>query len=458
MTNKKLSAQDLMRIISKIERENENIDKMQDFLINFAKTRSLNFITDEFKNVIIYKNTLDSSPPVAIQTQMDFLSVKTNKARFFSFQKGVPLFRKGAYISAGKTNFGAMSLAGMALILELLDSDIPVNVEAIFTTQSETMLGAKFLDIKNIQSKQMICLDGFCDATLYSSSANFTKYIVKFPSEKEFIFNSPELKTFHLCVSGLANGLIGANPTAINSLKLLMELLCKIEDAKINNFTTKNQLNAVPNRTDCVFTTTLSDVVLKKIIKHFFILSRKTNKLIQIKCSRQINQTLVLDSFQNTLNFIKELEQGFVVNDERGSVIQNLSEVDSENGTLSVQILSTDEKLLKTQIKYLDDLCDKYGFSGNISDNKPQFKSTDNSTLIKDLEESYIGILPLKKDTLFKSSQAGIFQEKIKNLDVAILGVCVENPFSTEEKLLVSSFKNASLLLKNFFEKKSLSN
>ncbi|NCB48449.1 MAG: hypothetical protein EOM55_02350 [Clostridia bacterium] len=456
MTNKNLSAHDYIKIISKIEREDSNFEKMQEFLINFAKSRSLKFVTDDFKNVIIYKSTLNSVSPIAIQTQMDYVSVKTNKARFFSFQKGIILFKKGAYLFARKTNFGATSLAGMALILELLDSDNPVNIEAIFTTNSETMIGAKGLNEKNIESREMICLDGFCDALINSSSAIFANYMVRFPCEKEFIFNSPELKTFHLCVFGLANGLIGENPKAVNSTKLVTELLSKIEDVKINNLTTKNKLNVVPNRTDCVFTTTLSDIALKKLIKHFLILCRKTNKFIQIKCSRQINQTLVLDSFHKALNFIKDLEQGIVVDDERGKVIQNLSEVDSENGTLSVQILSTDEKTLKTQIKYLDDLCDKYGFSGGIVDIKPSFESIENSTLVKDLEESYVGLTPLKKDVLLKASQAGIFQEKIKSLDIANLSICVNNPFSTEEKLLISSVKNTSLWLKNFFEKKSL--
>lgn len=455
MMKKNLSAQEFVRIISKIERESAREGKMQEFLINFAKTRSLNYVTDGFKNVIIYKSTFDSTPPIALQTQMDFLSVKTNKARIFSLEKGVLLFKKGAHYVARKINFGATSLAGMALILELLDSDIPVNVEAVFTTHSDTMLGVKNLDTKNILSKQMICLDGFCDATLYSSSAYFAKYLVKFPSEKDFIINSNELKTFKFSLFGLTNGLIGENIDALNSAKLTTELLLKIENLKINKFTTRTILNAVPNKTDCVFTTTVSENTLKKIMRHFFILSRKMNRKVQIKCSRQLNQTLVLQSFENTLNFIFEVKKGVVTSDERGIVLQNLSEVDSEKGALCVQILSTDEKLFKTQIKYLDDLCLKYGFSGNVIDIKHHFKSIENSSLMKDLEESYVGILPLKKDVLLDSTEAGIFQEKIKNLDIVILSVCVKSPFSTEEKLPVSNVKNLSLWLKNFFERKS---
>jgi len=457
MTNKNLSAQDFIKIISKIEREPENFDKMQKFLVDFALERSLSFKLDEFKNVVIYKNTCGSALPVALQTQADFLSVKTNKAKNFSFKNGVSLFKKGAYFLARKTNFGASSLAGMALILELLDSDIPVNVEAIFTANGDTMLGAKNLDIKNISSKQMICFDGFFDATLSSSSLNFAEYCVKFQSEKEFVFNSPELKTFHLSVFGLTNGLIGADFDATNTAKLLAELILKIENSRINNFTTKSQNEVVPNRTDCVFTTTLNDFSLKKIIRHFYLLNKKMNKNLQIKCSRQINQTLVLYSFLDALSFINEVEQGIVTDDERGIILQNLSEVDSENGTISVQILFSDEKLFKTQIKYLDDLCKKYGFSGAVVESRPRFKSLENSTLIKDLEESYVGIIPLKKVSLLSCSPAGVFQDKIKNLDIATINLCVENPFSTDEKLLFSSVKNTSLWLKNFFEGKTQS-
>jgi len=304
--NKNLSAKEYIKIISQIERDSYHIEKIQEFLVNFAKEHSLNYVIDEFNNVIIYKSTSKSGSAVALVSHMDYLKIYSKNSMNNSFQNNIFSFLfKDKYFSCGKSNFGATSLAGMSLILEILDSDIPVNVEAIFTFQNDALQSVKNLEVKNISSKQMICFDGFCDATLSSSSLNFAQYNIKFSTEKEFIFNSPSLKTFHIAIFGLKNALIGANPNALNSSKLMTELLFKIGEVKINNFTTKTLLSVVPNRTDCVFTTNLDDISLKRIISHFLIQNRKLSKNLQIKCTRQINQTLVMQGFQNTLNFIK---------------------------------------------------------------------------------------------------------------------------------------------------------
>lgn len=448
MTNEKFTAKDFLNILSKLDRTKSEI--VQDYLIKFAQSRLLNFVTDEQRNVIIYKST-SANPPIAIATQMDYVADNFDN-KIPTISGGSLSFWKNKYIFS-RTNFGATNLANMAVLLELLDSEIEMNIEAVFLSQASTMQGAKDLNIKNILSKKIICLDGFCDARLFSSSLSLANFNVKFPTEKEFIFNSPEIKTFKLSVSGFKNSLVGIVPNDASAVKIIAELIKKIDNAHVNSFEAQTISTVVPNRASCVFTTTSEISHLSNIIRHFLREKREKNNRIQIKCVRQINHTLVLQNFGDTLNFLNEIQQGVVSDDENGILIQNISEISGEKGQINIQILSSDENILKSQKKYLVDLCEKYNFSGELIKCIPEQKATENSALSQSLQESYIGLIPFKLTPLKTVSSAGIFSEKIKDLDVAIIGVHVENPNSTSERVLLSSLKNTALWLSNYFNK-----
>ena len=205
--------------ISKIPRNSGKEEQMKDFLVSFAEQRNLPFITDEFNNVIIFKKTADIKP-IILQAHTDMVCVKKLSSNINFDKDPIKIVKKGKVLKAKNTSLGADDGIGVALILDILDSDIPCNIEAVFTSSEETtMQGAYSINIKKLKAKEMICLDGFEGNTIITSSAGFVDFYVTFQTDKEMLNNSTNLKTFKLSIKGLEGGHSGFDFPFALSLK-----------------------------------------------------------------------------------------------------------------------------------------------------------------------------------------------------------------------------------------------
>ncbi|MBR1984954.1 MAG: aminoacyl-histidine dipeptidase, partial [Clostridia bacterium] len=124
--------------ISNIPRNSGNEKGMQDYLVNFAEQRNLPFYKDKFNNVIIYKNTDKTKKPIILQAHTDMVCVKSAKSKIDFDKDPIVLKQKGNLLQAKETSLGADDGIGVAIILDILDSELPINVEAVFTSSEET--------------------------------------------------------------------------------------------------------------------------------------------------------------------------------------------------------------------------------------------------------------------------------------------------------------------------------
>lgn len=441
--------------ISSIPRQSGKENAIQKYLIDFAKKRNLTYYSDEYGNVIIYKKTAECEP-IILQAHTDMVCVKTNKSNVNFDTDAIELLKKGNFITAKNTSLGADNGIGMALILDALDSKIPCSIEAVFTSQEETtMQGAYKIDVKKLKSNRMLCLDGFEKDTILTSSAGFVDFYVKQKNERIFLENSPQSKTFKLSISGLLGGHSGfdINKNRGSSHKLASSLLLKIKDVQLVKFSGGNNFNVIPSKTECVFTTKMPEKELKNVIKYFYIQNKKLYPTLKIKCSRKLNQTLVLKNGLNFLNFINTFNQGVLEIDGNGNVLssQNISEVNAESGFLKIGIRSSNKAREKEIVKNLTELCDKYELKATILDSQPPFNTLTNSSLLEDLHACSEN--PVKEVKLHIGVECGIFQSRIKKLDVAIISPTILDAHSVNERVEINSVINTSSWLKKFLEK-----
>lgn len=438
--------------ISLIPRNSGNEKPIQEYLINFAKVRNLLYYADEYGNVIIYKKTIDCEP-IILQAHTDMVCVKSLNSKTNFDIDGIDIIKKGNFLTAKSTSLGADNGIGMALILDVLDSKIPCNIEAVFTANEETtMQGAYKIDVKKLKSKKMICLDGFDNNTIIISSAGFVDFYATFNNEKLFLENTIDTKTFKLTISGLLGGHSGfdINKNRGSSHKILAKLLTKIQDAKIVKFSGGHNFNVIPSKSECIFSTKLNEKDLKNIIKYFYIENKKIYKTLKIKCTRQVNQNLILKNGKNFIDFIDKFKQGVLEKDENNVVLssQNISEVSAENGYLKIGIRCTDKLKEKEIIKNLINLCNEYGIKGKVLDSQSAFNTLPNSSLLQVLKDSAINKVSEVK--LHIAVESGIFQDRIKNLDVAIISPKIIDAHSINEKVEISSILDTSTWLKIF--------
>ena len=132
--------------IAKIPRESGNEEGIANYLVEFAQERNLYCYKDKYNNVLIKKEN-KNLPCLILQAHTDMVCVSENSQ--FNFKiKPIEVLEKDGYLYANHTTLGADNGIGVAQILNILDSSLPCNIEAIFTTSEETsMTGAINFDI-----------------------------------------------------------------------------------------------------------------------------------------------------------------------------------------------------------------------------------------------------------------------------------------------------------------------
>ena len=114
------------RDICSIPRETYHIEKISQYLVDFAKKRNLEVIQDDAFNVIIKKKAsvgYEEVEPVLLQTHMDMVCQKTSESKHNFEKDGIEIIEDHGFLRANCTTLGADDGIGMAMVLALLDGD-----------------------------------------------------------------------------------------------------------------------------------------------------------------------------------------------------------------------------------------------------------------------------------------------------------------------------------------------
>lgn len=185
-----------------------NVDQISDYLVKFAKDRSLEYYQDELKNVIIMKEAAkgyEQEKPVIIQGHMDMVAVKTPDSGIDLEKDGLSLGIDGDYIYAEHTSLGGDDGIAVAYALALLDSDSLQHprLEAILTVDEEVGLdGAKGIDLSMLKGKQLINIDSEEEGFLLTSCAGGCSLKCGIP----FVREKREGVLYEISMTGLLGG------------------------------------------------------------------------------------------------------------------------------------------------------------------------------------------------------------------------------------------------------------
>ena len=450
MNNLTTAVLDFFRQISAIPRQSGNEKGMQEYLVNFAINRHLPYYQDQYNNVIIYKKTADQEP-IILQAHTDMVYVKTPNSQHDLRRDGINLVVKGNWLHAKDTSLGADDGIGVALILAILDADIPCNLEAVFTASEETtMQGAYQLDITKLKAKKLICLDGFENNAIVVSSASFTDFLVNFATQSQPLSDSGYC-SYRIVISGLAGGHSGfdIDKQRGNSHQLAVSLLRKLPNVLLSKFVGGHQFNVIPAKTEVIFATTTDEITMKKQVTTFLKEQQKLYPLLKITFEMLTQPVEILRNSENILQFISEFTYGVLLKDEQANVIvsQNLSEVDTTAGTMKIGIRSNIDNEAATMVNQLKALCQKCGLNGTVIDTQPGFNTLPNSSLLTDLQRANPMAEVIK---MHIAVECGIFQSRIPNLDTVIISPTILNAHSPEEKLDLDSVANTVNWLKEY--------
>lgn len=189
-----------------------NITAISDYLVKFAKDRSLAVIQDEMKNVIIIKEAsagYENEPALIIQGHMDMVAVHKPELSIDMTKEPLKVAIDGDNIYAEGTSLGGDDGIAVAYALAMLDDDTLKHprLEVVITVDEEIgLLGAEFIDLSMLKGSRLLNLDSEEEGIFLTSCAGGSKVACNVPCAATAMNG----EVYKVVITGLLGGHSGA--------------------------------------------------------------------------------------------------------------------------------------------------------------------------------------------------------------------------------------------------------
>ena len=440
--------------LTKIPRPSGKEDKVVEFLVNYAKSKNLDYEINGVKNVIIKKNN-HSDKYIILQAHTDMVCEKLPNITIDFENEGIRTIQDGDILRADGTTLGADDGYGVSTILQILDEcgEGYPNIEAIFTSDEEVgMTGASTLDLTNIKSKMIIGLDGTSSSEITVSSAGGMRIEFKTDIEKENVL----LDGYRIKIGGLLGGHSGEdiNKNRANANKLAFEFLSNLSHVVISSYEGGNKDNAIPRDAVCVFYSEDNGIKSKfyEFVDKVEQIYSEENITIKLENFR-VSTLLKKDISDNLINFVNEFENGVLIYDEDDKTFPitsiNLAKIEIDNGSdiiIRAMLRSSDSEYEKEYVEHYQTLGKKYNFESQITNRSPYFERSKDGKLVDICVKSYeeLGYKDLKVSGIHAGLEGGVFADKIKNAQIVCLGADLQFIHTPDEFMKISSLEKLS--------------
>lgn len=462
--------------ILSIPRPSKHEEKMTEYLINWAKERNLEYVSDEIGNVIIRKGATkgkENSPWVCLQSHIDMVCEK-NSDKDFDFEKDaiVPKI-EGEWLKADGTTLGADDGIGVATALAILDAnDIEHGpIECLFTVDEETGLsGAEALSADVLKSRILLNLDSEDEGEIFIGCAGGIDTVAKLPYDKE---ETPDAPAFKIMVKGLKGGHSGddINKGLACANKLLNRILWSLDkemDLRLACFEGGNLRNAIAREANATFVVAKEDVELMKEIvaqftKDLIYEFRTTEPDMEIILSEAEKPEFVVDmlSQDNLLNVLYACPHGVLaMSREIPGFVETSTNLASVKMKEDHFFITTSQRSSVESAKYaaayrVESCFLLAGADVEHGDGYPGWAPNPESKILKIAVDAYKKLF--NKEPIVRAIHAGLecglIGEKYPGMDMISYGPTLRGVHSPDERLEIKTvelyWKHTLEILKN---------
>lgn len=462
--------------ILSIPRPSKHEEKMTEYLVNWAKERNLEYVSDEIGNVIIRKGATkgkENSPWVCLQSHIDMVCEK-NSDKDFDFEKDaiVPKI-EGEWLKADGTTLGADDGIGVATALAILDAnDIEHGpIECLFTVDEETGLsGAEALSADVLKSRILLNLDSEDEGEIFIGCAGGIDTVAKLPYDKE---ETPEAPAFKIMVKGLKGGHSGddINKGLACANKILNRILWSLDkemDLRLSCFEGGNLRNAIAREANATFVVAQADVELMKEIVEKFAVDlkyefRTTEPDMQIILTETEKPAFVIDmlSQDNLLNVLYACPHGVLaMSREIPGFVETSTNLASVKMKEDHFFITTSQRSSVESAKYaaayrVESCFLLAGADVEHGDGYPGWAPNPESKILKIAVDAYKKLF--NKEPIVRAIHAGLecglIGEKYPGMDMISYGPTLRGVHSPDERLEIKTvelyWKHTLEILKN---------
>jgi len=447
---------------SKIPHGSGNMNRISDYLVDFAKSRGLTYVQDDAKNVIIIKEATsgyEEEEPLLLQGHMDMVAVKKPECTKDLMKEGIDLCVDGDYLYAKDTSLGGDDGIAVAYMLAILDSDAIAHprIEAIITVDEEVgLLGAKAIDLSVCKGRRLLNMDSEQEGIFTVSCAGGARIHCTLPVER----TQTEGVKYAISVEGLQGGHSGGeihkekgNSNVLSGRILYtcqkavpVQLVSMAGGLADNAISRETRMEVVVSKTDTeAFEEALKKVTLA-IQKELATKDPDVTVVINSKEEGTFMAVTEADS-KKAAYLLLVLPNGVqaMSADIAGLVQTSLNlgilKLEEEKLQLDYSVRSSvgsEKELLLAKVSAIVDSC---GGSWEISGEYPAWEYRKDSVLRDKMVSLYEEMYGCKPEVvaIHAGLECGLFADKLKGLDCVSTGPQVWDVHTTEERLSISS-------------------
>ena len=461
-----------LHALTQVPRPSGHLEKVQQFLLDFAKQAGVEAFKDEADNIVMRKPAtpgMENRKGIILQAHMDMVPQKTPESNHNFVTDPIETWIDGEWVKAKGTTLGADNGLGVAAIMAVMEAkDLQHGpVEALITADEETgMFGANALPTGELNGDILLNLDSETWGKFVIGSAGGIDVTATLDYQEAE--TDPEDAAVKVTLKGLRGGHSGLeiHEGRGNANKMMVRFVREaIEEceARLACWHGGNMRNAIPFKAEVVLTLPKENVeALKELVadwkedftdeyKHiesgieFFaedVEAPKTEVPVEI-------QDNLINAIYGCHNGVLRMIPSYPDVVETSS---NLAIIDIEGGKAALKVLarSSREDMKDCIVKTLESCFNMAGMKVETAGSYGGWDPNPDSEILNLLMKEYKELFG--EDAIIQVDHAGlecsVILGKYPHLDVVSLGPTIRSPHTTTERALYATAEPFWALLK----------
>lgn len=451
-------------LLTQVPRPSGHLEKIQQFLLDWAKERNLDARLDNAGNILMYKPAspgMEDRKVVTLQGHIDMVPQKTPDSPHNFETDPIETWIDGDWVRARNTTLGADDGMAIATIMAIFEDDTLCHgpLEAFMTSDEETtMYGVEHMEDGLLKGDILLNLDNETHGELMVGSAGG----INLTAELEFKPVAPEAddKAVRISLHGLRGGHSGLqiNEGRANANKNLARVVADAIanfEARLAEWKGGNMRNAIPREAEAVLTLPAENVAaLKETVetewqRDLFEEYGIVEPNLQIEVTEvPMPATLVPEEIQdNLVDSLLACHNGVLrFIPHLPTIVEtssNLAIVEIVDGHAFFKVLvrSSRDSMRQNCVDTLEACFSMAGMKVETDGAYPAWQPSPKSEIVELMESVYQDLFgePAKVQVVHAGLECSVILSHCPNMDVVSFGPTLESPHTPNERCFIPS-------------------
>ena len=451
-------------LLTQVPRPSGHLEKIQQFLLDWAKERNLEARLDNAGNILMYKPAspgMEDRKVVTLQGHIDMVPQKTPDSPHNFETDPIETWIDGDWVRARNTTLGADDGMAIATIMAIFEDDTLCHgpLEAFMTSDEETtMYGVEHMEDGLLKGDILLNLDNETHGELMVGSAGG----INLTAELEFKPVAPEAddKAVRISLHGLRGGHSGLqiNEGRANANKNLARVVADAIanfEARLAEWKGGNMRNAIPREAEAVLTLPAENVAeLKETVetewqRDLFDEYGIVEPNLKIEVTEvPLPATLVPEEIQdNLVDSLLACHNGVLrFIPHLPTIVEtssNLAIVEIVDGHAFFKVLvrSSRDSMRQNCVDTLEACFSMAGMKVETDGAYPAWQPSPKSEIVELMESVYQDLFgePAKVQVVHAGLECSVILSHCPNMDVVSFGPTLESPHTPNERCFIPS-------------------